>query len=222
MNPKLCKQAVNLSTTSVKREVYWHDWVQENQRKYDENIEYFERSEKMWAQFAAEDRLRSRAALVSDRKLFGLGCLRAGHFSDRFSSDNFGSVRILDSMPMTNFSFTPFEREEAKPKFLIMPPSNLRAVVAQMYRGGSRNLSSSPLGREATRGLKSRDSSLVPKKKNPSILPWVVAGYTVSFVRSRMNVLRRQRMLDKQIESNNLLREQVMKADSLYGDSLMK
>ncbi|XP_033146784.1 uncharacterized protein LOC103870911 isoform X2 [Brassica rapa] len=48
-------------------EVYWHDWVQENQRKYDENIEYFERSEKMWAQFAAEDRLRSRAALVSDR-----------------------------------------------------------------------------------------------------------------------------------------------------------
>ncbi|CDY43234.1 BnaC05g48270D [Brassica napus] len=155
------------------RSVYWHDWVQENQRKYDENIEYFERSEKMWAQFAAEDRLRSRAALVSDRKLFGLGCLRAGHFSDRFSSDNFGSVRILDSMPMTNFSFTPFEREEAKPKFLIMPPSNLRAVVAQMYRGGSRNLSSSPLG-------------------------------------SRMNVLRRQRMLDKQIESNNLLREQVI------------
>ncbi|KAH0881697.1 hypothetical protein HID58_069091 [Brassica napus] len=175
------------------RSVYWHDWVQENQRKYDENIEYFERSEKMWAQFAAEDRLRSRAALVSDR-----------------NSVSFGSVRILDSMPMTNFSFTPFEREEAKPKFLIMPPSNLRAVVAQMYRGGSRNLSSSPLGREATRGLKSRDSSLVPKKKNPSILPWVVAGYTVSFVRSRMNVLRRQRMLDKQIESNNLLREQVI------------
>ncbi|RID64657.1 hypothetical protein BRARA_E03577 [Brassica rapa] len=95
-----------------------------------------------------------------------------------------------------------------------MPPSNLRAVVAQMYRSGSRNLSSSPLG-EATRGLKSRDSSLVPRKKNPSVLPWVVAGYTVSFVRSRMNVLRRQRMLDKQIESNNLLREQVMKADSL-------
>ncbi|XP_018514763.1 uncharacterized protein LOC103870911 isoform X4 [Brassica rapa] len=117
-------------------------------------------------------------------------------------------------MPMSNFSFTPFEREEAKPKFLIMPPSNLRAVVAQMYRGGSRNLSSSPLG-EATRGLKSRDSSLVPRKKNPSVLPWVVAGYTVSFVRSRMNLRRRQRMLDKQIESNNLLREQVMKADSL-------
>ncbi|XP_018514764.1 uncharacterized protein LOC103870911 isoform X5 [Brassica rapa] len=106
-------------------------------------------------------------------------------------------------MPMSNFSFTPFEREEAKPKFLIMPPSNLRAVVAQMYRG------------EATRGLKSRDSSLVPRKKNPSVLPWVVAGYTVSFVRSRMNLRRRQRMLDKQIESNNLLREQVMKADSL-------
>ncbi|WZZ63370.1 hypothetical protein YC2023_063477 [Brassica napus] len=42
--------------------------LRSNQRKYDENIEYFERSEKMWAQFAAEDRLRSRAALVSDRK----------------------------------------------------------------------------------------------------------------------------------------------------------
>uniref|UniRef100_M4FDK6 Uncharacterized protein n=1 Tax=Brassica campestris TaxID=3711 RepID=M4FDK6_BRACM len=176
-------------SSSTRGEVYWHDWVQENQRKYDENIEYFERSEKMWAQFAAEDRLRSRAALVSDRKFFfqdsgydpdSVQCLGTGHFSDRFGSDNvgFGSVRILDSMPMSNFSFTPFEREEAKPKFLIMPPSNLRAVVAQMYRGGSRNLSSSPLG-------------------------------------SRMNLRRRQRMLDKQIESNNLLREQVMKADSL-------
>ncbi|WZZ63369.1 hypothetical protein YC2023_063476 [Brassica napus] len=54
-------------------------------------------------------------------------------------------------------------------------------------------------------GLKSRDSSLVSKKKNPSILSLVVAG--------RMKVIGRWRMLKKRMESNESKREQLMYCD---------